>query len=151
MSEIPPDAPPEGNPPADEKDGRRPPTILVVENEVLVRIPVCDYLRNCGFRVLEATHAGEAQALLDSGEQVAIVFSAIAMPGALNGFGLATWVRRRHPAVKVILTVGVREKAKMAAEFCEEEHELLDKPYGYEVLLARIHAMLGRGGAGGPA
>ncbi len=55
---------------------QRPSTILVVEDEILIRMPVADYLRDCGYRVLEASDAVEAQALLRAGEPIEIMSEA---------------------------------------------------------------------------
>jgi two-component system, response regulator PdtaR len=63
------------------------PTVLVVEDEVLVRMVIADYLRDCGFRVLEASTADEAMRVLGTNERVDIVFSDVQMPGSLDGFG----------------------------------------------------------------
>lgn len=119
----------------------RPSTLLVVEDEVLIRMPVADYLRDCGFRVLEAANAGEAQALFEAGEPIEIVFSDIQMPGEINGFALAQWIRIRHPDVRVILTSGVASAAKHADEVCADS-PFLSKPYSYEMLLGHIRTLL---------
>ena len=120
---------------------QRPPTILVVEDDILVRMPVADYLRECGYRVIEASNAAEAQSMFGAGEPIEIVFSDVNMPGEMNGFGLASWIRREHPDVKVILTSGHRSAAKGAEDLCDEG-PFLDKPYGYEVLLDHIKRLL---------
>src|ERR1700741_695356 len=75
-------------------------TILVVEDEVLVRMPISQYLRDCGYRVIEAANAQEAVTVLSHEETVVdVVFTDIEMPGALDGFGLAKWVREHRPGV----------------------------------------------------
>jgi CheY-like chemotaxis protein len=72
-----------------------PSTILVVEDEVLIRLAVCDFLRECGYRVLEAGTGEEAQAIFGSDEPIEVLFSDIDLGSGINGFMLATWVRRR--------------------------------------------------------
>src|SRR5438132_4440807 len=65
-------------------------TILLVEDEVLVRMPIAQYLRDCGYKVIEAVNADEAITVLLHKETVVdLVFSDIEMPGAVDGFGLA--------------------------------------------------------------
>jgi CheY-like chemotaxis protein len=65
-------------------------TILVVEDDVLVRMPIAHYLRDCGYKVVEAANADEAVTVLSHKETVIdLVFTDIEMPGALDGFGLA--------------------------------------------------------------
>jgi CheY-like chemotaxis protein len=115
-------------------------TILVVEDEVLIRMAVADFLRDGGYRVLEASNAAEAQKVMATAEPIALVFTDITMPGAMDGLGLAAWIRRQYPAVEIILTSGVASRvptAKQAGAF-------VDKPYSYEALIAQIHRLLAR-------
>ena len=80
------------------------PTILVVEDEVLIRLAVSDYLRDCGYRVVETGSGDEAVTILTKTDvRIDVVFTDVSMPGGLNGFGLAQWVRRERPDVRVIL------------------------------------------------
>lgn len=67
-------------------------TVLVVDGENPVRMSVADYLRDCGFQMLEASSAGDAIAVLSSAH-LDVVFSDVRMPGKMNGFGRARWVR----------------------------------------------------------
>lgn len=81
-------------------------TVLVVEDDTMVRMPIAEYLRDCGYTVLEAGSASEAIATLDSGAPVGLVFSDIRMPGKMDGLGLAEWCHVHCPAVPVLLTSG---------------------------------------------
>jgi CheY-like chemotaxis protein len=116
-------------------------TILVVEDEVLVRMVIADYLRECGYRVIEAGSAEEAITVLTSPEPVDIVFSDVQMPGEMDGFGLATWVRRNQPWLKVLLTSGNARAATTAGDLCEEG-PLEQKPYHPQTILTRIQQLL---------
>ena len=82
-------------------------TILVVEDDVLIRMDLADYLRECGYHVIEASNADEAMAVLQSGREVGVALADVQMPGSMDGFGLARWVRANRPNTKVILTSGV--------------------------------------------
>jgi CheY-like chemotaxis protein len=115
----------------------------VVEDEVLVRLAVADYLRRCGYRVLEAGSGDEAPVILGTGEAVELVFSDVRMPGATDGFGLARWVREHRPGVDVILTSGMARKAEKAGDLCGHG-PLLAKPYNHDRLLRRIRELLAR-------
>jgi DNA-binding NtrC family response regulator len=123
---------------------QRPSTVLVVEDEILIRMPVADYLRDCGYRVLEASNASEAQAMFKAGEPIEIVFSDVNMPGEMNGFGLAQWVRQEYPDVRIILTSGIANTARNAEQVCGDG-PFLEKPYSYEKLAAHIKRLLGSG------
>src|SRR5919198_311753 len=118
-------------------------TILIVEDEVLIRLDVADYLRECGYRVMEAGNASEAIAILQSGHRIDLVFSDVQLPGSMDGFALARWVRAHQPEVKVILTSGVARSAELAGELCDEG-PLEKKPYDQRHLLERIRATLAR-------
>ncbi len=73
---------------------------------MMVRMPIAEYLRACGYAVLEAGNACEAIAALDSGVSVGLVFSDIRMPGKMDGLGLAAWCHAHRPALPVLLTSG---------------------------------------------
>src|SRR5579885_1811298 len=81
-----------------------PRTILVVEADVLMRVLVCAELRRAGFSVIEARSSDEAVEVLEYLIPIDLVFANAAIPGALNGFALAKWVRRRQPMMPVVLT-----------------------------------------------
>lgn len=84
----------------------RPPTILLVEDEVLVRTVLAIELREAGFQVIEAASAEEALSWLDAGGEIDLAFSDIRLRGAIDGEALARRLRARHPALPIILTSG---------------------------------------------
>lgn len=130
------DAAPRGPSGSKPRNGsHRASTILVAEDEVLIRMAASDFLRHYGYRVLEAANALEVQALFKAGEPIEVVFSDVNMPGEMNGFDLAEWVYRQYPDVKVILTSG-------AARATDADTPLLQKPYDHDDLLARIKKLL---------
>ncbi|MBY0295305.1 MAG: response regulator [Methylobacterium sp.] len=128
-------------------------TILIVEDEVLIRLVIADYLRDCGYRVHEASQADEAVTILNTpGLHIDVVFSDVEMPkGSMDGFGLARWVRTHHPGIPVILTSGAARSAEIAADLCETG-PLLGKPYEPVHVVDRIRRLLaqrpGPGAAG---
>lgn len=129
-----------------------PPVVLVVEDQVLVRLAVAEYLRECGWRVLEAGGAGEALAVLEAANvPVDAVFSDVEMPGPMDGFGLAHWVRAHRPGTRVLLTSGgVASAAAKAAGLCQDG-PMLAKPYDHREVVRRIEAMLVRAAAAAAA
>lgn len=118
-------------------------TILIAEDEVLIRLALAEYLRECGYRVLEASNADEAIAVLQAEQAVELVFSDVQMPGSTDGFGLARWVRANRPTIKVILTSGVARSCAVAGELCEDG-PIEAKPYHPSRLLERIRRTLAR-------
>ena len=124
-------------------------TILVVEDEVLTRLVIAEYLRECGYRVHEAANADEAVVVLETPEFIIdIVFSDVQMPGSMDGFGLARWVRTNCPGVKVVLTSGPARSVQLAGELCEAG-PLLAKPYDPAHALDRIKQLLARASRNG--
>jgi len=85
--------------------------VLVVEDEPLVRNYVTDILGQSGFDVIEASTGEEAQARIAQGGVCAVV-SDVAMPGRMNGFELARWVRQQSPRTGIVLVSGVMEPSK---------------------------------------
>jgi len=80
--------------------------ILIVEDEVLIRMNTADVVHDLGFNAIEATDADQAIALLEDAPEIAVVFTDIQMPGSLDGLRLAAVVRERWPPVKLLITSG---------------------------------------------
>ncbi len=120
----------------------RVPAILIVEDEVLIRFAIADYLRECGFKILEAGHAAEAIEFLQSDVEIDLVFSDVQMPGEMDGFGLSKWIRANRPKLPVILTSGDFSKSAKAKELCESE-PFFAKPYDVAKVVAHIRNTLG--------
>ena len=120
---------------------RRASTVLIVEDEVLIRMAVADYLRDCGYRVVEADNGDEAVSLLKADAEVDVVFSDVNLPGGINGFALAQWIRRERPGLRTILTSGIVRAAREAHDLCEEG-PLVEKPYDHREVERRIRSLL---------
>jgi two-component system, response regulator PdtaR len=80
-------------------------TVLLVEDDFLVRDCAADALSEGGFSVLQAASAPEAMLLLEAGH-VDVVFTDVNMPGAFDGLGLAQRVRHRWPGIAIVITSG---------------------------------------------
>jgi DNA-binding response OmpR family regulator len=114
-------------------------TILVVEPDILVRMTIAEYLRGCGYRVLEGLRAEDVVTALRSEQKIDIIFADVQLSGSFNGFGLAQWVRQNHPGVDVILTSGITKAAEKAGDLCDEGP--LEKPYHPQEVLRRINIL----------
>ena len=114
-------------------------TVLVAEDEVLVRAMVSEYLRDQGYEVVEAADAAEALAIFETGAPVDIVFSDIQMPGSMDGAMLADVVRLRY-RVPVLLTTG--DYARAAALSLADKVMLLPKPYALDEVVRHLEALL---------
>ena len=125
-------------------------TVVVVEAEVLVRLVIAAYLRDCGYRVVEAASAAEAMQILDCDDIPAdVVLTAVDLGGATDGFALAQWVRRRRPGLEVLLAGTVARAADLAGDLCHQGPPL-SRPYEPQVVVDRIRRLLARRPRGTP-
>jgi DNA-binding NtrC family response regulator len=82
------------------------PVVLIVEDEVLIRMLLSEALRQAGYDVIEAADADEAIEVMHASVGPDILITDVKMPGSVDGFGLAAYVRRAKPGLKVIVTSG---------------------------------------------
>lgn len=124
------------------------PSILLVDDDVLVRLVIADYLRECGYRVIEAKGAEEALLVLQEPDiRVDILLSDVELRGATDGFGLAKWTRNNRGEVAVLLAGSVDRVADAAGELCDEG-PLLRRPYEPQAIVDRIRRLLAPGRRG---
>lgn len=116
-------------------------TILVAEDDVIVRIAIAEYLRECGFRVIEASGGLEAKKVLLEGPEVNLLFADARLAGDDNGFALAQWARRFRPKIAVVLTANLEAKAEAASQLCSKNQTPPPPP---SHLRDRIRAMKAR-------
>jgi CheY-like chemotaxis protein len=107
--------------------------VLVVEDEVILRMAVSAHLREAGFVVVEAVDAEEAVELVRANRAIQLVFSDIMMPGAMDGDQLAVWISERYPEIRILLASGVAQRG---------EQPFIAKPYSFLDLQRRIEVML---------
>ena len=100
------------------------PTVLVVEDEVMIREVVKDELEDAGYTVIVAEHADAAIAILEARHDIHLVFTDIDMPGSMDGLKLAACVRDRWPPVHIIITTGKSRPATIPANAL-----FIPKPY----------------------
>jgi len=119
--------------------GDKPRTIvMLVEPDVLIRTAIADYLRECGYTVIETQSAEEALRVLDSGEVVHVVFAEVHLP-EISGFDLARRIRARDPSIGILLTHGAEGAAEKAGDLCDEGP--IPKPYHHEEVVRRIRLL----------
>ncbi|HZP79045.1 MAG TPA: PAS-domain containing protein [Pseudolabrys sp.] len=104
-------------------------TVLVVEDDALVRTYVLAQLKSLGYITLEAANAAEALAITEQGGSFDLLFTDVIMPGSMNGRELAGEVLQRRPDVKVLFTSGYSENALLQQGRLEPGVLLLPKPY----------------------
>ena len=113
-------------------------TVLLAEHDVLVRMPIAKYLRDCGYKVLEAASTVEAvQSLEDDRFQITAIISSVQLVG--DGFGISGWVKRHRPDLPVLLTGTPRRAVYAAAELCGDDALPTRPP---QLLLRQIRRIL---------
>jgi DNA-binding NtrC family response regulator len=114
--------------------------VLVVEDELLVRMSAVDLVEEAGFVALEAANADDAMAVIEGHDtDIHIIFTDIDMPGSMDGLGLARTVRDRWPLMRIIVASGHRTPAQAdlpsgAAFFA--------KPYDYDKVSETMRRMV---------
>jgi CheY-like chemotaxis protein len=107
-------------------------TVLVVDDEALLRMNATDLLEEAGFATVEACNAEEALAQIVCHPDIAILFTDINMPGNLDGLELARRVHERRPDIQIILTSG---RHPPPTEDFPESGRFIPKPYDGTTLL----------------
>jgi len=103
--------------------------VLVVEDDVLLRIAAALFLEEIGYGVLEAENADKAIVLLQAHPEIRAVFTDVEMPGSMDGLKLAATIRRRWPPVAIVVTSGHQTPPPSDLP---EDAEFLPKPYSFD-------------------
>jgi two-component sensor histidine kinase/ActR/RegA family two-component response regulator len=118
------------------------PTILVVEDEMLLRMRAVDIVEDAGFNPLEAVNAEDALVLLESRSDIDLLFTDIQLPGAMNGLKLAYAVHERWPSIKIILVSGQVTPSEAERP---TDSRFFAKPVEVQHMIAELQDMIGRG------
>ena len=114
-------------------------TILRAEDDVLVRMSLAEFLRGCGYKVLEAPSADEAILLIEDGTfEVDLGGSNVEIAG--DGFGIAKWLREHRPELDLQLTGTTQRAVEIAASLCANGP--LPAPFDPQILHRRIGRLL---------
>lgn len=111
--------------------------VMLIEADLLIRTPLAQYLRDCGFKVVEAFNTTEARGILG---RTAAGVDTILMDvdsSEESGFIFAAWMRGHYPSVTVILAGSMEKTAVKAGELCEEG-PALSRPYDHKLVLQEI-------------
>ena len=125
------------------QESSEPQRLIVIDGDVLVRHVISDYLRTCGYVVIEAATTDEATIVLDDlalGVDAALCDADA--PGSQSAFQLRAWALQRRPEVQVILAGTTAAAANKAAELCEEGPQLR-RPYDPQSVVEYIRRILG--------
>ena len=115
------------------------PTVLVVEDEGLVRQMSAEELADAGYRVLEAANSREAIDILEAGAGVAVLFTDVNMPGELDGLDLARLVHDRWPNVRLLVTSGGQ---RAGPEDVPDSGLFIPKPYSLRQMCSLVDELV---------
>jgi CheY-like chemotaxis protein len=115
------------------------PTILLVEDELLIRLMLADQLKTRGFTIIEAADGDEALAMVSDGLAFDLLLADVKMPGTVDGVELARSVRAKRPSIKVILG----SAHIPAPDWTRAADAICAKPYNLVELTGTISRLLG--------
>lgn len=113
--------------------------VLVVEDNWLIRRGAVDIVSAAGFEALEAGDADEAIRILESRQDIHIVFTDVGMPGGMDGMKLSHYIRHRWPPVKLIVTSG---KFTVDESHLPARARFFHKPYDESAIVEAMTGML---------
>ena len=116
-----------------------PTVVLVVEDEMLLRMRAVDMVEDAGFTSVEAVDADEAVAILESRSDIALLFTDIQMPGSMDGLKLAHAVHERWPPIKIILVSG---QLRLANIDIPADSRFFGKPLEAKEMIAEMQEMI---------
>ena len=119
-----------------------PPNVLVVEDEMVLRMRAVDIVEDAGFNAVEAVNADEALLILESRSDISLLFTDIQMPGSIDGLKLAHAVHKRWPAIKIVLVSG---KVKLSDTDKPADSRYFGKPLEVKQMIAELQNMIGTG------
>jgi signal transduction histidine kinase len=120
-------------------DGKE--TVLIVEDDPLVRELAVSLFRDLGYTAIEAAEATAALAILESSKHIDLLFTDVGLP-KINGRQLAEEARKRRPELRVLFTTGYARNAIVHHGRLDPGVELITKPYSYEMLAEKVRSIL---------
>ena len=118
------------------------PIVLVVEDEMVLRMRAVDIVEDAGFVPIEAVSADEAIEILESRDDISLLFTDIQMPGSMDGLKLAHAVHNRWPHIKIILVSG---QIAVADADKPEDSRFFPKPIEIQQMISELQEMVGKG------
>ncbi len=118
------------------------PNVLVVEDEMILRMRAVDIVEDAGFCSVEAVNADEAISILELRSDISLLFTDIQMPGSMDGLKLAHAVHDRWPSIKIILVSGQVQPSDAERP---ANSRFFGKPLGVEQMTTELQAMVGAG------
>jgi CheY-like chemotaxis protein len=119
---------------------RIPAVILIVEDEMMLRMRAVDMVEDAGYTPVEAVDADGAVAILESRSDIALMVTDIQMPGSMDGLGLAHAVRERWPSIKIIVVSGQLRQPNIDLP---ADSRFFGKPLEAVEMIAQMRSIIG--------
>jgi len=119
---------------------RSPAVVLVVEDEMMLRMRAVNMVEDAGYAPVEALDTDEAVSILESRSDIALMCTDIQLPGSMDGLGLAHTVHKRWPVIKIILMSGQLNPASIDLPPCSR---FFGKPLQAWQIIAQMRSMIG--------
>src|ERR1700693_2028024 len=116
--------------------------VLIVEDEMMLRMRAVDMVEDAGFTPVEAINADDALTILESRSDIELLFTDIQMPGSMDGLKLAYAVHERWPLIKIILVSG---QLKLTDDDKPADSRFFGKPLDVKHMMAKMQDMMGNG------
>ena len=123
-------------------DGGHGETVLVVDDEEIVRMLIVDVLKDAGYRTLEAADGPSGLKWLQSDVRVDLLITDVGLPGGMNGRQVADAARIHRPKMKVLFITGYAENAVVGNGHLGPGMEVITKPFAIEALGLKVRAMI---------
>ncbi len=117
--------------------------VLVVEDELPIRMVITDVLSDLGYTVLEAADGRSGLRVLEAGTLVDLLITDVGLPGGTNGRQLADAARQHRPDLKVLFITGYAESVAAGNGLMEQGMQVMAKPFALAALAAKIQGILG--------
>ena len=117
-------------------------TVLLVDDDEIVRATVASMLESLGYEVLTASSGVEALSILENGIAIALLFTDVVMPGPISGRKLAERAVEINPAIKILFTSGYTENSIVHNSRLDTGVEFLSKPFDRERLAVKVRSVL---------
>jgi CheY-like chemotaxis protein len=115
------------------------PVILIVEDDLFLRMLTVEFVNEAGFETLEACDADQAIAILESNSKITVLFTDVNMPGSMDGLKLARVVSNRWPVIEILIASA---RVPLRKSDLPPDSRFLRKPYHAAAMIADLHSLV---------
>jgi CheY-like chemotaxis protein len=118
-------------------------TVLVIDDEPMVRMLIKDVLEEVGYEVVDVADAPAGLKLLQSASRIDLLVTDVGLPGGMSGLQLAEAGRQARPDLKVLFVTGYAQTTMAGADSVESTTQMIGKPFNFETLQNKVREMIG--------